>query len=259
MTAAPTAAASEETPAAQSFPPQALSVFTEGSAVYDAYARPGTHTQPARSAAASAALPPEPATGGTVIQNTSSAAQTITLPSSTAMATAAAAATATATTATRYSYTAASNPGQAVTTTSTTTTTTTTKGTTTSTTTTTTTTTQPVARTLGPVNGVTVEFKSNQLPASASLSVTSGITMNTRVIDPNSPTPATPVATYSIKLQAGGADVQPQGYVTVKLPVPSGVSDVSALRVYHATDAVTTSEMIWHLEGSLICFETNYF
>ena len=67
------------------------------------------------------------------------------------------------------------------------------------------------------------------------------------------------LAGYDITLQVNGQPVQPSGTVTVKIPVPAGVSDNSKLKVYRFEPNGSQTDMGAAVEGGYLVFTTEHF
>ncbi len=63
---------------------------------------------------------------------------------------------------------------------------------------------------------------------------------------------------YDISFLSDGAEVQPNGKVTIKIPV-SFIADINAIKVYHVDDAGNATLINSNYENGYIIFETDHF
>jgi hypothetical protein len=67
------------------------------------------------------------------------------------------------------------------------------------------------------------------------------------------------LAGYDITLQKNGQPIQPMGNVTVKIPIPTGVTDTSRLKVFRIETNGTQTDMNATAQGGYMVFSTNHF
>ncbi|MDR0531148.1 MAG: hypothetical protein LBG83_03675 [Oscillospiraceae bacterium] len=64
---------------------------------------------------------------------------------------------------------------------------------------------------------------------------------------------------YHIVLKKNNVEVQPDGTLSVKLPIPAGVTDKTKLKVYRIESSGATTDMNATVEGDYLVFTTDHF